>query len=339
MTALKKYQKLECPGLWRPTPEAQRRDVSVKFGESTLVLTDPRSDLALTHWSLPAVERLNPGQLPAIYGPGADAEETLELDERDMIAALDTVRGALEAALPHPGRLRNRVALGLTVSVVLLAVFWMPGALVSHTVSVVPPATRAAIGQMALADLTRLTGAPCADPFGQRALATLAGRVLGPDPGAVLILRDGLAGPLHLPDRQILLPEALVAAQDGPEPLAGFLLAERARAEADDPLIPLLQHAGSTATFRLLTTGVLPESAVAGYAEVLLQSEPASLADDDLLTRFATADISSTPYAYALDPTGETVLSLIEGDPFRAGSPRPVLADGDWVSLQGICAE
>ena len=29
MTALTKYQKLECRGLWRDSPEAQRRDVVV----------------------------------------------------------------------------------------------------------------------------------------------------------------------------------------------------------------------------------------------------------------------------------------------------------------------
>ncbi|HEX9857058.1 MAG TPA: hypothetical protein VGA75_01800, partial [Paracoccaceae bacterium] len=61
MTALKKYQKLESPGLWRDTPDAQRREVVVNFGEASLVLSDPRNDSALSHWSLPAVERLNSG--------------------------------------------------------------------------------------------------------------------------------------------------------------------------------------------------------------------------------------------------------------------------------------
>jgi hypothetical protein len=70
MTALKKYQRLESPGLWRDTPEAQRREVVVAFREASLVLSDPRTELALSHWSLPAVERLNPGTLPALYGPG-----------------------------------------------------------------------------------------------------------------------------------------------------------------------------------------------------------------------------------------------------------------------------
>lgn len=47
----------------------------------------------------------------------------------------------------------------------------------------------------------------------------------------------------------------------------------------------------------------------------------------------------STPYARALDPSGETVLALIEADPFAKEAPRPLMPDGDWISLQAICAE
>jgi hypothetical protein len=47
--------------------------------------------------------------------------------------------------------------------------------------------------------------------------------------------------------------------------------------------------------------------------------------------------LRSSPYAYALDITGETVLPLIEADPRRALGSREVLKDADWVRLQGIC--
>ena len=106
MTALKKYQKLESPGLWRDTPQDQRRNVVVSFGAASLILSDPKTDLALSHWSLPALERRNPGALPALYAPGHDASETLELDDADMIAALETVQAALATRKARPGRLR-----------------------------------------------------------------------------------------------------------------------------------------------------------------------------------------------------------------------------------------
>lgn len=339
MTALKKYQKLESPGLWRDTPEAQRREVVVNFGEASLVLSDPRNDSALSHWSLPAVERLNSGDGPALYSPGPDALETLEIDDPDMIAALDTVRRALASRRPRPGRLRGSILGGMTLLVVGLGVFWLPGALVAHTASVIPAATRAGIGRMAQADLGRLTGAPCSGPMGAKALETLGRRLFGAKGPQLLILRDGGAQALHLPGQIVALNRSLIEAHDGPEVVAGFALAETVRARTQDPMIPLLHHAGLRATFGLLTTGVLAPEAVSGYAEELLRTPPAALEDIPLLERFRAADLPSSPYAYALDPSGETVLGLIEADPHPTGPPRPVLADGDWISLQAICSE
>ncbi|MES2548418.1 MAG: hypothetical protein V4630_01840, partial [Pseudomonadota bacterium] len=106
MTALRKYQRLECGGLWRETPQDQRREVLVRFGEATLVLSDPKSGTAISHWSLPAIERLNKGEDPPIFAPGPEASESLELTDPDMIAALGAVRHAVQAATAKPGRLR-----------------------------------------------------------------------------------------------------------------------------------------------------------------------------------------------------------------------------------------
>ena len=78
MTALAKYERLECDGLWRADKDAQRRDVVISFGNATLVIAD-NSGRPLTHWSLPALERRNPGETPAIFVPGEDADETVEI--------------------------------------------------------------------------------------------------------------------------------------------------------------------------------------------------------------------------------------------------------------------
>lgn len=57
------------------------------------------------------------------------------------------------------------------------------------------------------------------------------------------------------------------------------------------------------------------------------------------MPRFEAAGIPARPYAFSVDPTGESMLGLIEADELRRDSPRTVLADGDWISLQGICAD
>jgi hypothetical protein len=337
MTALAKYQRLECPGLWRETATAQRREVVVGFREATLVLSDPRTEAALTHWSLPAVQRLNPGEMPALFAPAEDAVETLEVDDSDMVTALEIVRGAVMRAQPKPGRLRNLIVAGGTALVLGVGVFWVPGALIAHTASVLPDATRLEIGLLALADLSRLTAVPCATPQGKAAAGLLSDRLFGAGGGQIVVLRDGLEGATALPGGLVLLGRSVVEGTEDPAVAAGHAIAAATSADAADPMGPLLRHAGLVATFRLLTTGVMDPGAVAGYGETFLRQTVARPDDEALLARFMAADLPSSPYAYALDASGETTLALIEADPFRGVLPRPLVTDEDWLSLKEIC--
>ena len=144
-------------------------------------------------------------------------------------------------------------------------------------------------------------------------------------------------GARHLPGGLVLLNRTVVEDHESAEVAAGYLLAETERSEATDPLLPLLAHAGLPATIRLATTGALPPAALAAYAEVVLTRPPAPLEPGPLATRFARAGVPLSPYAYALDITGETTLPLIEADPVAPDAARELLTDGDWVSLQGVC--
>lgn len=341
MTALKKYQRLESTGLWRPSAQAQLREVVVGLREATLLLQDPLNGMALTHWSLPAIERLNGSATPALYTAGrlddGTPAETLEIEDPTMIAALETIHVTLERRLPHPGRLRGATILTTLAVVLGLAMFWLPGAMIRHTASVLPQATRIQLGKLALQDVIRLTGSPCATPLGKRAAAVLAQRLSGAGVAEIVVVRDGVTGTLGLPGGLIVLGAALVEATEDPEVLSGHILAEAVRADQADPMLPLLDHAGLIATARLLATGRLPDDALAFYAEARLQEKPAAPEDERLLERFRQVGLASSTYARALDPSGETVLGLIEADPFKGQSPAPILDDNDWISLQGIC--
>ena len=341
MTAVDKYQRLECSGLWRAASSAQLREVVVGLRDATLLLSDPRTGIALTHWSLPAVERINGDDTPALFTAGrlddGNPAETLEVEDSDMIAALDTIHVALVRRRPRPGRLRGVVMATALAIVVGAAVLWLPGAMIRHTASVLPQSTRVQIGKMALQDMVRLTGSPCAAPLGKRAGATLAQRLSSAGVGEIAVVRAGVDGTVNLPGGLIVVGLPLLDRSGDPEVLAGFVLAEAVRAEQRDPVIALLSHAGLMATFRLLTTGQLPAGAVATYAETLLKAPVATPDDERLLGRFAQVNLASTTYARALDPSGEATLALIEADPFMGQSPALILDDNDWVSLQGIC--
>ena len=52
MTALTQYQRLEATGIWRKSAEAQRLDVIISIGESSLVITDINA-VSYTHLTLP----------------------------------------------------------------------------------------------------------------------------------------------------------------------------------------------------------------------------------------------------------------------------------------------
>lgn len=336
MTALTEYDRLECQGVWRASPEAQRRDVIVSVGDATLVLYD-KADRALGHWSLPALERVNPGETPAVYIPGPDAPEELELSDPEMIAAIEKVREAVERRRPHPGRLRLAILGAGLASVIALAVFWLPDVVVRHTAAVLPDASRADLGQRLLGHVQRVAGGPCTETTGLRALDRLHMRLLPDTPGQLVVL-SGSGGPptQHLPGGLILMGRALVEDHEDPAVAAGYILAEAGRAADHDPVVRFLDEAGALTAFRLLTTGDVSETALSRHAETLYAETPARRPDEALLARFAAAEVPSTPYAYALDISGETTLGLIEADPAPDGG-RPILPDGAWVGLQGIC--
>ena len=105
MTALNEYQRLESTGIWRASPDEQRRDVMVSVGDASLVIYDS-AGRPLGHWSLPAVIRLNVGTRPALFAPGPDAPEELEINEDEMIDAIEKVRKTIEKRRPRQGRLR-----------------------------------------------------------------------------------------------------------------------------------------------------------------------------------------------------------------------------------------
>ena len=335
MTALSEYIRLEATGLWCPTPEDQRREVIVSIGEATLAITTVQGKV-LTHWSLAAIERLNPGQLPAIYCPDGDPGETLELDaDQDiMIDAIERLRSAIDRTRPHPGRLRLYSMIAIITAVLAMLVFWMPGALLRHTVSVVPDIKRQSIGAALLGRIERVSGRACTTPETRSILATLARRT---GVRKLVVLPAGVKETLHLPGGIILLNKALIEDFEDPAVVAGYILSERARAADHDALAELLADGGPPASFRLLTTGELTQATLDQFAEHVLIAPRADAKDQAVLALFEQAAIPSTPYAYARDITGETVLSYIEADPSIGQTPKPVLQDRDWVLLQNIC--
>ncbi|MCW1934691.1 hypothetical protein [Pararhodobacter zhoushanensis] len=178
----------------------------------------------------------------------------------------------------------------------------------------------------------------CADPEGRQAMATLRNRVLGSDWRVAVVAGVAGAQAAHLPGRVIVLGEALIARLDSPEALAGWMVAEAQARATSDPLLDVLDYAGTRATLALLTTGELPEGSVRDYARRRIARTPA-LPDAEALGSWLDGiGISSTPYALSL-PADRSALSQALADrPMVERIPSPLLSDGEWLTLQAICA-
>lgn len=331
MTALKKYARLESGGLWRADTGAQRRDVIVSFGSATLVLSDS-AGRPLTHWSLPALARLNPGERPALFTPDPDGLETLEIDDSTMIDAIETVRHSVHPRA-HRGRLRLWVGATIGAVVLAAAVLWLPGALTDQVIRTMPASARAALDARLEQQMARLTGATCHSLRSDRALSHLNTRIGGG--GGIRVLPGELPGPIALPGGLILLDRAMIEIPDDPAGPAGQILIARLNAAQHDPLRRLLARSGIGATLEALTTGTLSDARLAAEAEALIRSPIPRPPDAEIARAFETARVPLRPWARDDDITGARNAALLDGAS-QAPTP-PLLSDGDWVALQGIC--
>lgn len=328
MTALNKFEKLECPGVWRESNAAQRLNVYVSLGEATLIIKDA-NDSALAHWSLPAVARRNPGEMPAIYTPGGDAEEELEIDDDTMIDAIRTVQQAVNRTRPRRGRLRRVIFAVSLVALIGLGVLWLPGALVRHTAQVLPETLRQEVGQRLLQDLAPFTGKACTGASGTRVLAQLQKRVLGTAPWNVVVVPDGPTATANLPGGMILLRKDLVEDAPSPSAAAGGIVLESARALHEDPLVSLLRAAGPAVTLRLLTQGEIDDAVLKSAARTYLVAAPVTVPAADLEERFRTAAVNpeaiSGHASFDIPDSAQDILIT------------PLLSDGAWLRLTEIC--
>ena len=332
MTALKEYARLESGGTWQEAPEAEPRDVIVSFGDATLVIADGQG-LALSHWALAAVTRLNPGDRPARFAPDAEVDETLIVTEDLMIDAIETVRKTLVAARPRPPRMRFLSTTLIIAAVIVGGALWLPGLLRDQTLAAVPQSKRSEIGATVLGHIQFLTGPSCRGAQGRQALAQLHTRLFGREAeGQIVVAPTGFQDAVALPGGIIVLDKDIPERTDDPAISAGYVLAAHTRQVAQDPLAPILEAAGVRVTFTLFTTGDLPAGVLKDYAKGLVDGDIPAVDIGALRSSFDAARFPSTPYAnYANIP------ALAADDPLDGQDALPLMGDGAWVSMQGIC--
>jgi len=323
MTALKKYQRLESTGVWRPTPKAQRQEVLVSFGDATLVISDT-AGRPLSHWSLSTIEPQNAEQHPMIYIPAPDAPEELEIDDQEMITAIEKVRTTIERARSRPGRLRWLFRLGIPFAVIAGLYSYGPDILMNQALSVVPPSKRAEFGSDILARLEVRLGKACDNARGAEALKALAARLL-PDGSQIAVLPRSIGQAIALPGSIIVLDQSLIETGDDPHIVAGHVIAATQDVSGIDPLEQLLLSGGTREIVNLLTTGEITETTLDAFAETIYLNDRSLPPTDRLINGLLRAEVAPEPF---LASQG---INIVSDGP---SNPKPVLSDGQMVQPQ-----
>ncbi len=328
MTAIDGLERLETTGLWRGEAGAERVAVYVSIGEAELVVQD-RSGSALSHWSLPALVRLNGDGMPARYAPARGADEELEIAEPEMVAALDRVMEAVEKGRRRPGALRG-LLIGLVAGFAFgLLLLWLPGAMRLHAETFISGAQRTDIGARMLAELAAPRGSgPCGSLTGTEALATLRARVLPTMPVRIEVLRALPQPALALPGGLIVLSDSTLVGQDDPNVTAGHVLATAMESRQTAPLRRLLEGLGPISLLRLMASGEVTDASLAAHVESLLGAPPPHLPTATLRSGFDVARLDWAPFA--------ADAGLPPGTP-TPSEMRPALDDTAWQSLREIC--
>lgn len=331
MTALKQFERLESLGLWRASTDAQRVEVVVSFGDSTLVISDINSK-PLTHWSLAAVTRLNPGERPALFSVDDDASETLEIQDADMIDAVEKIRTAVERAKPRPGRLRFYIGATIIAAFIIGLVIWLPDAAARYATAIVPDAKAEDLGDKALRHAHQLTGAPCSTPDGERALRVLERRILKTPSNRIYIVEMGKRNSALLPGGKILLNKRLVTDFSGPDVLSSYALLERAAEDEHPPLYDLFKFSGGRETLRFLATGEVASPLLDAFSEDRILGTPKRPLPINLAALFDVAELSAAEFS-KLEPDYVSLDTLMD----EQMEPQPILSDAEWLALQEIC--
>jgi hypothetical protein len=329
MTALDKFDRLESLGLWKETQSSQKKEVVVSFGKASLVLSD--KDTPITHWALNAVEISASSDDQVIYTPDKNGFETLEISDPTMNRAITKIQKEIRRPRSHRGRIRL-LSIGLIViSFCLLATFWLPTALAEYTATAVSDAKAREIGAKLMPHINQYAGKPCRTNASSYVIRKLEDRLIGSDNNTLFIADLGARYSTHLPGGIILTNRALVEDFDGPEVLAGFILMEKALREHNPALKELFINAGPIATISFLVSGHIDDGILAKFAKNQITAPFNMPKTATLLDLFEATNISSTPFANALNNK-----ELQISDPVT-GTYEPLLTDPQWLTLQSIC--
>jgi hypothetical protein len=337
MTALTQYQRLEATGIWRKSAEAQRLDVIISIGESSLVITDI-NEKPLAHWSLAALAVVQSKDGNKLYHPDGDPGETLELgsNENEMAKAIEKVMKAVDRRRPKPGRLRIFSLASILIVILGLSIFWLPAALRDYTQKIIPEVREQEMGKAVFNEFISFVGAPCSRELGIIALDKFSSN-LGLVEYSFYIVPSETIEAIHLPGKIIVISKALVEDFDDPDVVAGHILAQIQREAKSNALDELMKQMNNIEIIQFLLGKSPDASTLREFSKDWIIKKQLDIDLEILMNEFNKRAISALPYSYAIDVTGQNTQIMINSEKISQKVRKPSLDDSAWLALQTIC--
>lgn len=266
MTALDKYIRLETIGRWRENPESGTKEVIVSFGNSTLVLSD-LEDNPITHWALAATRLYSDEGARIIYTPDTEAYETLVIEDREMVEAIEQVSRATALA---PKKQFNWTYLIILIVVLFLSLvaYFLPTMLRNQAVNMT---SIDSARQISMIMVDKLDLQVCHDPRADNVMNSLAPS-LSRDTRMVITSSDINAA--VLPGNVILMSDKVLQSYPNAETLVDWV---NTVLDNQSGLVEnLFDNASLADTFQYITSGVLPEDYLTRFGKDIIYNHSAS---------------------------------------------------------------
>ncbi len=327
MTALSRYEKLECTAQYFASRDSAAEDVIAALGTTTLVLS--RSDgIPLAHWDLGSLVELDSTESGVWIAPDDTAAEFLFVTEPTMIEAIST----LQTASKGPAKSRG---FGKVNGVLLMAC---------------AGATLAAVGFFTLRDrASDFLPAPvlakmqdswiqsndallCTTPESQTTVHALEKKLNA----RIVVLETAKTPVTGLPAGGLAISNDLVKRADSAVAMAGYLTLVQDR---EAKLKSVNTAINQLPPWDLAQLFITPNAGAAQAEKVTMPAlGTASTLHPSALNLLQKRNLTVQPVAELLQSLGQINLAqfLLDASPENEASA-DLVSDGAWLAFQNVC--
>ena len=244
MTALKKYTRLEAPGIWLESMDAEPLEVLVSLGKSSLIIYD-YEDNPLTHWSLSTLKLISQNAEMIVFSTTLEGLEKLKIEDVYMKDALLHFINEPTQEKSNKRLIRNVTTLILFFLLCSLLII-IPPKLSDLVKTVISEHHEAQIIDSHFKNHLRKNGQICSSPLTKEVITRILKKI-GDTEGRlnIEIIKNQNADAIHFPGGNLLISIALLQSIDNIASFTNLLQTELVKAKKRIPLATLIDQQSS----------------------------------------------------------------------------------------------